>query len=124
VVGGQTVELRDAHRATRLGLAFVHQDPTNVDDLSVCENVLLGLGYPRRLGLLLDRAELARRSAKALRRLGGDIDPGTPVGKWSLAHKRLLCIARALVFDARLIVLDEPTASLTHAEIDHLHQVL
>jgi ABC-type sugar transport system ATPase subunit len=124
VVDGRPVVLRDAHHATELGLAFVHQELPNVNELSVAENVLMGLGYPRRMGLLLDRDALRRRAAAVLVRLEADVDPDALVGSLSIAEQRLVSIARALAFDARLLVLDEPTASLTHAEIGHLHQVL
>lgn len=124
LVDGRAVEMHDAHDATRLGLAFVHQELSNVCEMSVAENVQLGLGYPRRLRVLVDRNELARRSSHVLQRLDADIDPHALVGSLSVAQQRLVAIARALAFKARLLVLDEPTASLTHAEVAHLHRVV
>ena len=121
---GAPLELHRPHDATVAGLAFVHQDLQDVGDLSVAENVMLGLGYPRRLGCLVDWAELRRRAAEPLARLEADIEPRQPVGDLSVAQQRLVVIARGLAQDARLLVLDEPSASLTDEEIEHLFTVV
>ncbi len=123
-LNGERLELHRPHDATVAGLAFVHQDLQDVGDLSVAENVMLGLGYPRRMGVLVDWAELRRQAADALARLEADIDPREPVGDLSAAQQRLVMIARGLVQKARLLVLDEPSASLTDEEIEHLFAVV
>ena len=66
---GEAIELDHPHQATELGLAFVHQDLYDVADLSVAENVMLGLGFPKRLGLFVDWRELYERAAAQIRRL-------------------------------------------------------
>lgn len=121
---GEPLVLKNPHDATLRGLSFVHQELAVVGDLSVAENVELGLGYPRQAGLFIDREEMQRRAAVTLDRLGGHIDPAAPMKTLSVADQRLAMIARALVTDARLVVLDEPTASLSDEEITHLFDVL
>ena len=124
VVDGERTDLHSPHDAARAGFAFVHQELADVPNLTVAENIELGLGYPKRLGLLVDQRALRDRTREVLDRLDADIDPKAPVAGLSLAQRRLVMIARGLAADARLLVLDEPTASLTAAEIRHLHEVV
>ena len=93
-------------------------------NLTVAENIELGLGYPKVAGTFVARRALRRRAAAVLERLGADIDPKRKLGTLSIADRRLTVIARGLAADARLLVLDEPTASLTDEEIAHLHDVI
>lgn len=121
---GNRLELHHPHHATEAGLAFVHQDLYDVADLSVAENVMLGLGFPKKLGVFVDWPRLYQRAAEEIHRLEVDIDPRVPVGELSIAEQRLVMIARGLAQNARLLVLDEPTASLTDDEIEHLFGVI
>jgi ABC-type sugar transport system ATPase subunit len=123
-LNGAELELHHPHQATEAGLAFVHQDLYDVADLSVAENVMLGLGFPKRLGVFVDWGELYGSAAEAIGRLGVEIDPKVAVGDLSIAEQRLVMIARGLATNARILVLDEPTASLTDAEIEHLFLVI
>ncbi len=123
-VDGEEVQLNTPHDATKRGLAFVHQELADVPNLSVAENIELGLGYPKRAGIFVNKRALRRKTRAVLERLQADIDPDAPVGSLSLAERRLVMVARGIAADARLLVLDEPTASLTEDEIKHLHDVL
>jgi ABC-type sugar transport system ATPase subunit len=123
VVNGEKTAIGSAHVANELGFAFAHQEITDVPNLTVAENVMLGLGYPKRGGLVR-RRELNRQASKFLDRLEAGIDPAKPVSKLSVAERRLVTIARGLAVNARLFVLDEPTATLTDSETDHLERVL
>jgi ABC-type sugar transport system ATPase subunit len=122
-IDGEKVSIPNSHAAAQLGFAFVHQELADVPNLSVAENVMLGLGYPKTAGFVRTRA-LRRRAAAALDRLEAGIDPAAPLARLSVAHRRLVMIARGIAAEARLFVLDEPTASLTETEIEHLHGVL
>jgi ABC-type sugar transport system ATPase subunit len=124
LIDGRVVDVDRPHRATALGLSFVHQELADVPALSVAENVFLGLGYPRRLGLFADRERLRRATQSILTALDSDIRPDAPVAGLSVAQQRLVMIARGLAANARLLVLDEPSASLTATEIEHLHAVV
>ena len=124
LIDGERMDIHNPRHATTLGLAFVHQELSDVPNLSVAENVELGLGYPKRLGLVSSR-RLRAKVQQVLDDLGaGDIHPATPVGSLSVARQRLVMIARGLAAHARLLVLDEPTASLSNEEIEHLHDVV
>jgi ABC-type sugar transport system ATPase subunit len=121
---GNQVHLSGPGDAAALGLAFVHQELALVPNLSVAENVLLGLGFPTRARSLVRWPRLRERAAEVLARLEADIDPRALAGSLSVADQRMVMLARGLAADARLIVLDEPTASLTDAEIKHLFRVM
>jgi ABC-type sugar transport system ATPase subunit len=124
LVDGAPVVLHSPHDAAALGFAFVHQELADVPNLTVAENVGLGLGYPKYPGGLVKRRELRRWAQSVLDRLEADIDPRASLASLSVAQRRLVTIARGLAADARLFILDEPTASLTDDEIAHLHKVL
>ena len=124
LVDGDPVTIEHPHEATLLGMSFVHQELAVVPELSVAENVELGLGYPRQGGLFVNFRSMYARAAEVLERLGGGIDPKAPIGSLPVAQQRLCMIARALVTEARLVVLDEPSASLTDEEISHMFSVL
>ncbi|MFT4294591.1 MAG: sugar ABC transporter ATP-binding protein [Micropruina sp.] len=105
-------------------VAFIHQDLGLVDGLTVTENIALGTGYPRHLGKLIDWTASRRRAERALELVGADIDPRARVADLSRTEKSMLAIGRALVVDARVLVLDEPTASLPVNETHRLFEVL
>ena len=122
-IDGEPVRFHGPLDASRRGLAFVHQELTDVPNLTVAENIELGLGYPKTAGIVRQRA-LRLKAAAVLDRLGADINPKRKLGTLSIAERRLVVIARGLATNARLLVLDEPTASLTDEEITHLHAVV
>jgi ABC-type sugar transport system ATPase subunit len=124
LLDGEHLDLHHPHQATEARLAFVHQDLYDVADLSVAENVMLGLGFPKKWGAFVDWSELYRRASDEIRRLEVEIDPRVAIGELSVAEQRLVMIARGLAQDARLLVLDEPTASLTDDEIEHLFRAI
>jgi ABC-type sugar transport system ATPase subunit len=123
-IDGEPTAIHSPHAAGEMGFAFAHQELTDVPNLTVAENVLLGLGYPTAGGAFVREREMRRRAGAVLDRLEAGIDPGAPLAGLSIAERRLVVIARGLAADARLLVLDEPTASLTDSEIDHLDRVL
>lgn len=113
---------RTASRS-RQPIAFIHQDLGLVEWMTVAENMALGMGYPRRFGLIDWKA--ARTAARrVMQRVGCDLDPERRVFSLTRAEKSLLAIARALEVEARLLVLDEPSASLPMADVERLFEVL
>jgi ABC-type sugar transport system ATPase subunit len=109
----------------RLGIAVVHQELEIVPRLSAAENIALGAGYPRRRAVGVVSRPALRRAARALLdELHPGIDPDMPAGDLSPARQRLVMIARGLYREARVIVLDEPSAALTDEEIATLHAVV
>jgi ribose transport system ATP-binding protein len=111
--------------AIKGGIAFVHQELNLFDNLDAAANVFIGR-EPLKGGLLrlIDRKELNRRVQPLLDRLGVDFAPETPVADLSLAQRQLLEIAKALSLDARLVIMDEPTSSLTLSETERLLTVM
>ena len=105
----------------RRGLSIVYQEFTLVPDLTVAENVFLG----REEGMpLLQRRAMRQRAQRLLDDLGVQVDAGAPVRGLSVAHQQMVEIARALVTEARVLILDEPSATLSGNEVDTLFAVL
>jgi ribose transport system ATP-binding protein len=106
-----------------LPISFIHQDLGLVPGMSVAENVAMAAGYPRRAGLISWRS--ARRQAEAvLRSMGAELDPRADVATLGAADLAILAIARALAVDCRVLVLDEPSASLPAADVQKLFDVV
>lgn len=116
-VGGQAARFVSPHDARCNGLVAIFQELMIVPDLSVAENVMLG-NEPGALGLLYSRREAERITADVLRRLGGGMrmGPRRRAGTLSTAQKQIVEIARALVLDAPVIIMDEPTAALADTD--------
>ncbi|KPI18383.1 Monosaccharide-transporting ATPase [Actinobacteria bacterium OK074] len=104
-------------------MSFIHQDLGLVEWMTVAENIALGTGYPRSAGLVSWR-RVRRRAVEALEIVAGHLDPDAPLADLTRAERSLVAIARALSTRARLIVLDEPTASLPAADCARLFAVL
>src|SRR5437667_1247679 len=111
--------VRDAENA---GIAVIYQELSLVKDLSVAENICLG-HEPRRFGVI-NWEELYSRAQTLLNDLHLRIDPLTPVRNLGIGQQQLVEIAKALSQDARILVLDEPTAALTDAEVETLFEIL
>ena len=105
------------------GLAFVHQDLGLVDTLSVAEAMALSAGFVER-GPLISWLGTRARAVSALAAMGLDLDPDVLVGRLGAAEKSMVAIARALMVDARILVLDEPTATLPGADVQRLHAAI
>jgi ribose transport system ATP-binding protein len=104
-------------------VAFIHQDLGLVEWMTVAENVCIGMGYPRRFGLI-DWAAANATAERVMARVGCRIDPERRVFSLTRAEKSLLAIGRALEVQARLLVLDEPSASLPMSDVERLFGVL
>ncbi len=117
---GQPANIRHPIEAQRSGISVIHQEFNLLPHRSVAQNIFLGR-EPHRFGILDHRA-LRRSVEAALARLGVDhgIDPDTLAGELSVAEQQMVEIAKALSFDARLLVMDEPTAALATQEVDAL----
>jgi len=104
------------------GIAFIHQELNLVNDLNVYENLFLGREL--RKGFILDRKEMIARSREVLDRLNVDIEPDTMLSELDASYKQIIEIARALLFNARIIIMDEPTTSLTEVEIERVFEMM
>ena len=109
--------------AIAAGIAVVHQEFSTISALTVAENVFLEKEPRNRLGLV-DRRRLRRDCSDLLQRLAIDLDPDVTLDRLSVAEAQMVEIAKALRSQARVLILDEPTAVLSHREIDHLFRIL
>ena len=123
LVDGAAVDFHSPHDARDAGIAVIYQEPTLFPDLSVEENVVMGyhpLGSLRRI----DRGAVRRTVSGLLDRLGVRLDPERPVRGLSIADQQIVEIAKALSFDARVLIMDEPTAALSGPEVERLFTVV
>jgi rhamnose transport system ATP-binding protein len=126
LLGGAPVTFGGPADARAAGIAVIYQEPTLFPDLTVAENIFMGR-QPRRgssrFDRRIDRAEMRRRSVALFERLGVALDPDRLARGLSIADQQLVEIAKAISFDARVLVMDEPTAALSGVEVDRLFAV-
>jgi ribose transport system ATP-binding protein len=125
LIDGSRVVVRDVQTATSHGIAFIHQELNLLDNLDVASNVLLGR-EPTGWGALrlVDRRKMHAIVQPYLVQLGLTIAPDTAVAGLSIAQQQLVEIAKALSLKARVLIMDEPTSSLTLAETSRLHEIV
>ena len=119
---GEPVRFSRPDEAKRAGIASVYQELSLIDELDVAHNIYLAT-EPRR-GWLIDRPRLYRQCEQLLGELGISLDPRAEVGSLSVARQQLVELAKALALDARIVIMDEPTAALTKAEQETLFGIL
>jgi rhamnose transport system ATP-binding protein len=119
---GREVSFAGPADALAAGIAVIYQEPTLFPDLSVAENIFVGR-QPVRAGRRIDTAEMRRRAAGLFRRLGVPLDPDRPARGLSIADQQLVEIAKALSHEARVLIMDEPTAALSGVEVERLFAV-
>ncbi len=120
---GEPVAISDPVTAIRIGIATMYQELDVVDGLSVAENIFLGHEHDR--AGVTDRRRTAREAAEIMARLGHpQIGPGREVGTLSAANKQIVSMGRALSHDAKLIIMDEPSAVLDSEEVKNLFRVV
>lgn len=117
ITGSSIKQIEDA------GIAFVHQELNLFNDLLAYENIFLGAEETTPWGSLKKR-DMANKAAELFERLGVDIDPYALVDDLKPSEKQLLEISRALFCNAKLLILDEPTASLNTDEVEHMFQIV
>ena len=118
-LNGETVTINDVRTAQSQGIALIHQELALADNLDVGSNLFLGQ-EPRR-GWFLDGRRQGRLATEAMSRVGLEVAPETPLSSLSLGQQQLVEIARALASGARVIIMDEPTSSLSQGETDRLY---
>jgi len=122
-VDGAPVRFTGPADARAAGIAVIYQEPTLFPDLSVAENIFVGRQPLRGKGRRIDGAAMRRRAEELFGQLGVHLDPDRPARGLSIADQQLVEIAKALSFDARVLVMDEPTAALSGVEVDRLFGV-
>lgn len=119
---GKPVSFRNTAEAKAAGIAIIYQEPTLFPDLSVTENVFMGRQPTKRFGQI-DKAKMRREVVELMTRLGVDIDPDRPAEGLSIADQQLVEIAKAVSLDAKVLIMDEPTAALSGVEVEKLFDI-
>jgi len=122
LLDGSTVHFDSAADAQAAGIAVIYQEPTLFPDLSVAENIFMGR-QPVRGWRRIDRGAMRRQANELFDRLGVRINPDRPARGLSIADQQIVEIAKAISLDARVLVMDEPTAALSGHEVDRLFAV-
>jgi ribose transport system ATP-binding protein len=120
-LNGKEITIRNVVDAQRAGISLIHQELNNLDNLDIGGNIFLGR-EPLKGGFLrlIDQTKIAEESKSYLEKVGLNLDPRTPLSSLSIAQQQLVEIAKALSTNARIIVMDEPTSSLTLTETNRL----
>jgi rhamnose transport system ATP-binding protein len=123
LIGGVATSLNGPAAARAAAVSIIYQEPTLFPDLSIAENIFMGR-QPLRRGRRIDRAEMRDLANAAFARLGVELDPNRLARGLSVADQQIVEIAKAISFNARVIVMDEPTAALSSLEVERLFAVV
>jgi len=122
-LGGERVQISDTATALRLGISMIHQELSPVPEMAVAENIYLGREPRNRLGLI-DEKRMTADTRALLGKLDLHINPRWPMKRLSVAQTQMVEIAKAISYDSRLIIMDEPTSAIPDREVDHLHRMI
>lgn len=123
LIGGKPVTLRSVRQARTCGVSFVHQELNLCTNINVARNFFLG-NEPTGFAGLMPKRKMERLSRDAIAKLGFDVDPTLPLSELSTAQQQIVEIAKAISYHSNIIIMDEPTASLTKKEIDMLFDLI
>lgn len=124
IINSQPVNISNPREAMDLGITTIYQDFNLVPVLSIAENIFLGNEKNGRLPGLINRNVLYKRAEEILSRLKVDLNARTLVYKLSVAKQQIVEIAKALVYDSKVLIMDEPTASLSKREVESLFDII
>lgn len=122
LVDGKQVEIPNPAVAQALGISIIHQEMNLMPDLTVAQNIYIGR-EPRFMGIIQE-GKLNRQTSELLKRLGINLNPKKRVGDLTVAGQQMVEIAKALSYDARVLIMDEPTSALTDAEVETLFELI
>jgi rhamnose transport system ATP-binding protein len=122
LLGGESVNFGTTAESKDAGVAVIYQEPTLFPDLSVTENIFMGR-MPIAANRRIDKSAMHREATALFQRLGVHIDPRRPALGLSIADQQIIEIAKAISLDARLLIMDEPTAALSGNEVARLFAV-
>ncbi|MGO8799022.1 MAG: sugar ABC transporter ATP-binding protein [Roseiarcus sp.] len=121
---GQPVEFAGPRDAQAMGIGIIHQELQLMNHLTVAQNIFIGREPRGRFGLFLDEDRLNRQARDILARMNLTLDPRAVVGALTVAKQQMVEIAKALSFDSRVLIMDEPTSALNDAEISELFRII
>jgi inositol transport system ATP-binding protein len=124
LLDGKSVRIRNPHEAIRLGIAMIHQELMPFPDLTVAENICMGVEPTRWLPYWVDKPAMNRRAQELLGRLGVTLPATRKMRDLSVAEIQTVEIAKSLVHNARVIIMDEPTSAISEREVDALFAMI
>ena len=122
--GGRPARIHTPRIARELGIALVHQELSLIPELSVAENMFLGREAPSSIPGLISRRRIEQEAGAILAKIEADISPTQRVNQLSIAKQQLVEIAKGISMHSQVLILDEPTSSLTEPEIKDLFRVI
>lgn len=123
-VDGDPVSVPGPRAAQDLGISIIHQELHLMNHLTAAQNIYIGREPRRGFGMFTDDAVINRDAAKIFKRMKVDIKPDIDVGGLTVARQQLVEIAKALSFDSKVLIMDEPTSALNETEVEHLFSVI
>jgi ribose transport system ATP-binding protein len=124
LVNGEAANFTSPREAQALGIGIIHQELQLMNHLTVAQNIFIGREPHKLMGLLLDEDKLNAQARDILNRMHVNLDPRTVVGTLTVASQQMVEIAKALSFDSRVLIMDEPTSALNDAEIAELFRII
>lgn len=122
IFNGQTVEFHAPIQALRAGISMIHQELSPVPERSVCENLWMGR-LPMK-GIIVDEKKMRQDALDLFQRLNLDLDPDAKMGDLTVAKMQMVEIAKAVSYNSKVVIMDEPTSALTESEVEHLFQII
>ena len=122
-VFGEKVKFTNVKESQDAGIAIIHQELNMMKDLTVAQNIFIGREY-MKYGVFIDDKKMEREAEKLLKYVGVNISPSVRLGNLTVGKQQMVEIAKAISFNSRLLVLDEPTAALTSVEVDELFRIM
>ncbi|WP_319558870.1 sugar ABC transporter ATP-binding protein [Marispirochaeta sp.] len=120
---GEPAEIENTNKALRLGISMIHQELNPVPAMTIAENIWLGR-EPVNKWKKINHKKMWRDTQKLLQDLNISLNPDTPMNKLSVANQQMVEIAKAISYDAELIIMDEPTSAITESEVEHLFSII
>lgn len=123
-MNGKELTIKGVRDAQEAGIVMIHQELNLMNHLSAAENIFIGREFKKTGNLFLDKAKQNKEAKKLFEKLNVDIDPTVRVGELTVAKQQMVEIAKAISFDFKVLIMDEPTAALTDNEIEDLFRVI
>ena len=121
---GKEIIVQTPKQAQELGISIIHQELNLMKDLTVAENIFIGREPKGTMNLLVNDKQLNKQTAELFNKLNLDLDPKTKVRHLTVAKQQMVEIAKALSFNSKILIMDEPTTALTETEIDTLFDII
>ena len=122
IYDGKEVLFNNTISAMNAGISMIHQELSPVPERTVCDNVWLGR-YPKK-GPIIDKARMRRECIELFEKLGLELDPDEKMGNLTVAKMQMVEIAKAVSYDTKIVIMDEPTSALTDSEVEYLFKII